>query len=78
MVSIKINDFEASESGTVRAILALSAMLVASYSLIQGLAPAEWLVGLMGLVGYYYFEHKKSTSTNEPSVDGNISVQFKK
>lgn len=57
-MKIRINEFEIEEQGTVRALLALTAMGVSSYALLNGLASQEWLIGLMAAVTYYYFEKK--------------------
>lgn len=79
-MKLKINDFEIEEQGTVRAALALSALGVASYALVNGLAATEWLIALMAGVVYYYFEKKADipTSASGEQVDGSISFKVNK
>lgn len=76
-MKLRIQDFEMEESGMVRALLALSALGVASYALLNGLAASEWLIALMAGVIYYYFEKKPSLESPE-SIDGSISFKVNK
>ena len=76
-MKLRIQDFEMEESGIIRAILALSALGVASYALLNGLAATEWLIALMAGVIYYYFEKKPGLEAPE-SINGSISFKVNK
>lgn len=76
-MKFRVNDFEIEESGIIRAILALSALGVASYALLNGIASTEWLIALMGGIVYYYFETKPKLESPE-TLDGNISFRVRK
>lgn len=76
-MKLRVNDFEIEESGIIRAILALSALGVASYGLLNGVASPEWLIALMGGIIYYYFETKPKTEMAE-TIDGDISFRVRK
>lgn len=76
-MKLKINDFEIEEEGTIRALLALSSLGVASYALLNGVASPEWLIALIGGIVYYYFEKRVKHDSGE-TVSGSISFSTKK